>query len=338
MSTSTNCNNNTTQPSSSIETLASTQPLTIVNALKSLNLESCYLTPTGECNASGCSNTIQSKSLINCNCLTFFANMNAGVYTGLTCIMNTASATTNAVATSAQTINFSIVNPGDISNVKLETNQNATAKVTTMTLTDTSNQDSLANISGKSILAILAQARNDPSLFADPVSQKLIKAFSDYVATDPEALSTTVHKSVVSKVSAMTQVTATSESVINIMISNSSWSQLDAKLDQSTCISILAQTIATGVVKNVTNNVLTKVLGTTLAELPMLCNPNYNPNSTPVPSPAADGAPASGSNTSPGSSPPYTAAPKKGGSKIIVIIIIVIILVAIIGGVIYAYS
>jgi hypothetical protein len=230
------------------------------------------------------------------------------------------------------------VNPGDISNVKLETNQNATAKVTTMTLTDTSNQDSLANISGKSILAILAQARNDPSLFADPVSQKLIKAFSDYVATDPEALSTTVHKSVVSKVSAMTQVTATSESVINIMISNSSWSQLDAKLDQSTCISILAQTIATGVVKNVTNNVLTKVLGTTLAELPMLCNPNYNPNSTPVPSPAADGAPASGSNTSPGSSPPYTAAPKKGGSKIIVIIIIVIILVAIIGGVIYAYS
>jgi len=334
MSTSSNCNNNTTQPSSSIETLASTQPLTIVNALKSLNLESCYLTPTGECNASGCSNTIQSKSLINCNCLTFFANMNAGVYTGLTCIMNTASATTNAIATSAQTINFSIVNPGDISNVKLETNQNATAKVTTMTLTDTSNQDSLANISGKSILAILAQARNNPSLFADPVSQKLIKAFSDYVATDPEALSANVHKSVVSKVSAMTQVTATSESVINIMISNSSWSQLDAKLDQSTCISIIAQTIATGVVKNVTNNVLTKVLGTTLAELPMLCNPNYNPNSTPVPS--TDGNQGSASPNA--STPSYTPAPKKGGSKIIVIIIIVIILVAIIGGVIYAYS
>lgn len=336
MSTLSNCNNNATTPqSSSIATLASTQPLTIVNALKSLNLDSCYLTPNGECNSSGCSNTISSKSLINCNCLTFFANMNVGVYTGLTCILNTASASTNAIATSVQTINFSIVSPGDISNVKLQTNQNATAKVTTITLTDTSNQDTLANISGKSILAILAQARNDPSLFADPVSQKLIKAFTDYVTTDPEALSTNVKKSVVSKVSAMTQVTATSESVINIMIENSTWSQLNAKLDQAACISIIAQTIATGVVKNVTNNVLTKVLGTTLDQLPALCNPNYNPNALPSPSPGS----ASNSTLTPSASlAPYTPAPKKGGISKIIIVIIIVIIVAIIGGIIYAYS
>lgn len=334
MSNSSNCNNNaTTQPSSSIATLASTQPSTIVNALKSLNLDSCYLTPNGECNASGCSNTISSKSLINCNCLTFFANMNAGVYTGLTCILNTASSSTNAVATSVQTINFSIVSPGDISNVKLQTNQNATAKVTVMSLTDTSNQDSLANISGKSILAILAQARNDPTLFADPVSQKLIKAFNDYVKNDPEALSANVKKSVVSKVSAMTQVTATSESVINIMIENSTWSKLNAKLDQSTCISIIAQTIATGVVKNVTNNVLSKVLGTTLEQLPALCNPNYNPNALPTSSPGPNSTP-----TPSASRAPYTPAPKKTGNSTIMIVIAVVIIIAIIVGIIYAYS
>jgi hypothetical protein len=336
MSTLSNCNNNATTPASySIATLASTQPSTIVNALKSLNLDSCYLTPNGECNSSGCSNTIASKSLINCNCLTFFANMNAGVYTGLTCIMNTASASTNAIATSVQTINFSIVSPGDISNVKLQTNQNATAKVTTMTLTDTSNQDSLANISGKSILGILAQAKNDPTIFADPVSQKLIKAFTDYIATDPDALSTSVKKSVVSKISSITQVTAASESVINIMIENSTWSKLNAKLDQSTCISIIAQTIATGVVKNVTNNILTKVLGTTLDQLPTLCNPNYNPNALPVPSPGS----TSNSTPTPNASlAPYTPAPKKGGSSKIIIVIIIVIILAIIGGIIYAYS
>jgi hypothetical protein len=262
-----------------ISKLVEMDPTTITKALAAVNQKSCYLTPTGECTQDGCVTTGSSSSQINCDCLTFFANLNAGVYTGLTCIMNQASASTTAIATSEQTINFSIVTPGDIKNANIENNQTANAKLTTMTLTNAENQDTLANLSGQSILAILDQAKNDKTIFTDPVSQILIKAFETYIANDPNALSNNVHQSIVSKVSSISTVNAESKEEINIMITNSSWKRLNAKLDQSACIQILAETLATSVVSNITKNVLSTVLEKTLADFPTICNPNYKPES-----------------------------------------------------------
>lgn len=280
-SSSSNCEGSSTNfVTLPISKLVEMDPTTITKALATVNQKSCYLTPTGECTQdNGCVTSGSSSSQINCDCLTFFANLNASVYTGLTCIMNQASASTTAIATSEQTINFSIVTPGDIKNANIENNQTANAKLTTMTLTNAENQDTLANLSGQSILAILDQAKNDTTMFTDPVSQVLIKAFETYIATDPTALSKNVSQSIKSKVSSISTVNAQSQNEINIMITNSSWKRLNAKLDQTACIEILAETLATSVVSNVTKNVLSTVLEKTLTDFPNICNPNYKPDS-----------------------------------------------------------
>jgi hypothetical protein len=213
--------------------------------------------------------------------------------------MNTAEASTTAIAISQQTINFSIVSPGDISNVELTNTQNASAKVTTMTLAEASNQDTLANISGKSIQKILEQAKRNPTMFSDPVSQTLIKAFDTYLTNNPDILTSAVKQSVVSKVKAMTTSSNVSKNTINILIENSTWDKFKADLNQTACISLIAQTIAKSVVNNIANNALSALFkdqGITIENLPKMCNPNLSPASpepaepvssmspTPVPS------------------------------------------------------
>jgi len=329
-SVATNCNNDISRGSLTIASLARDNPSAITKALTSLNLQSCYLTPAGECTQAGCKLTGTSSSTFDCNCLTFFANMNAGVYTGLTCIMNSAEASTTAIATSVQTINFSIVSPGDISNVELTNTQNASAKVTTMTMAEASNQDTLANISGKSIQTILLQAKQNPEMFSDPVSQVLIKAFDTYLANNPDILTSAVKQSVVSKVKAMTTSSSVSKNTINILIENSTWDKFKADLNQTACISLIAQTIAKSVVNNITNNALDALFkegGVTIENLPKLCNPNLT---TENPASPASAEPESVPTPAPSSTP----APKKknnllviGGLLLLIIVIIIIVVV-----------
>jgi len=340
-STANSCSNNKWN-TVAVDALAASIPNAITAALTSANVQACYLSPVGECTQSGCDLQKKSNATLDCRCLTFFANMNAGVYNGMNCLLSSTNASTTVNVVSEQNIVINIISSGDISNVAINNNQAQNVQVTTLTLSDTQNQQSLANIATDSIKAILYDAGINPGLYSDNVSTQLIKAFQQYLAANPDGLNNIVDNKTVSTLSQLTQVNNTGSNDININIIDSTWAHLKLDLNQATVISLLAESIATNVCKAVTNGVLADTVNSALANIVTVCAGAPIPSGTPKTStvaPAPAGATMNTASPSPNTAgmtantaPASTMGPtSNGGSHSTIMIVIIIIVLIIIG-------
>jgi hypothetical protein len=326
MSNTANSCSNSNWTTAAVSTLATTTPTAISTALSSANVDACFLSPQGECNQSGCDLSKKSSASLDCNCLTFFANMNAGVYSSMNCLLSSATASTSAMVVSNQTININIISSGDITNASINNTQGQAVQVTTMTLTDSQNQQSLANIATSSIKAILYDAGINPNLYSDNVSTQIIRAFQQYLATNPQGLNDIVNANTVSTIKAMTQVNYSGSNIININIIDSSWAQLKINLNQQTVVSLVAQTIASNVCKAVTNGILADTVNSALASIVPVCGGASIPimsSDTPSSSPSLTLAPIA---PAPPATQPSSSESSTGFHKIVMIIIILIVL------------
>jgi hypothetical protein len=265
--------------------------------------------------------------------------MNAGVYSGMNCLLSSATASTSAMVVSEQQININIISSGDISNASINNNQGQAVQVTTMTITDSQNQQTLANIATSSIKSILYDAGINTTLYSDNVSTQLIRAFQQYLAANPQGLNDIVNANTVSTIKAMTQVNYSGSNIINISIIDSSWAQLKINLNQQTVISLMAQTIASNVCKAVTNGVLADTVNSALANIVSVCGGASIPvMSSGTPSPSSTLAPiaAAAAATPPPATQTSSSDSSTGTHKIVMIIIILIIL-SIVGYFVYYF-
>ena len=236
----------------SIETIANSHPEVIAGLLQKYNLPGCVIPSVGYCDFTGCNvkpNTVSPPNIAQgclCAFFTLLANFELGSIKSMYCLMLKPHSLN--VATSQQDIIVGVRSFGNISNTDLNTTQ--TTSVEIVPITSTKVQTGLANASYKSMVEIIDIAeqdlkKNPPELFADPVSQDIIKTLKEYV--DNNQLRQAVKDGVtaaVSTISSSVKTFTTSKQIIRINI-NSSSDIKSAKIDlnQEQTIKVLVENI-----------------------------------------------------------------------------------------------
>ena len=236
----------------SIDTIANSHPEVIANLLQKYNLPGCVIPSVGYCDYTGCNvkpGTVSPPNIAQgclCAFLTLLANFELGSIKSMYCLMMKPHSLN--VATSQQDIIVGVKSFGNISNTDLNTSQKTSVEI--VPITSTKVQTGLANASYKSMVEIIDVAeqdlkKNPPELFADPVSQDIIKTLKEYV--DNNKLRDAVKEGVttaISTISTSIKTFTTSKQIIRININASSDIQ-NAKIDlnQEQTIKVLVENI-----------------------------------------------------------------------------------------------
>ena len=236
----------------SIETIANSHPEVIAGLLQKYNLPGCVIPSVGYCDFTGCNvkaNTVSPPNIAQgclCAFFTLLANFELGSIKSMYCLMLKPHSLN--VATSQQDIIVGVRSFGNISNTDLNTTQKTSVEI--VPITSTKVQTGLANASYKSMVEIIDIAeqdlkKNPPELFADPVSQDIIKTLKEYV--DNNQLRQAVKDGVtaaVSTISSSVKTFTTSKQIIRINV-NSTSDIKSAKIDlnQEQTIKVLVENI-----------------------------------------------------------------------------------------------
>ena len=236
----------------SIDTIANSHPQVIASLLQKYNLPGCVIPSVGYCDFTGCNvkpNAVSPPNIAQgclCAFFTLLANFELGSIKSMYCLMMKPHSLN--VATSQQDIIVGVKSFGNISNTDLNTSQKTSVEI--VPITSTKVQTGLANASYKSMVDIIDVAeqdlkKNPPELFADPVSQDIIKTLKEYV--DNNKLREAVKEGVttaVSTISTSIKTFTTSKQIIRINI-NASSDIKNAKIDlnQEQTIKVLVENI-----------------------------------------------------------------------------------------------
>jgi hypothetical protein len=212
---------------------------------------------------------------IDCRCLTFFANLFAGIYQQITTVQQSSVNLIQSV--SVDTANINIYSPGGISNVNITNNQTTNTTVTLVNISDPSTQNSIANISLQAMQSIVAQARAS-TVFNDPVSQQIVQVYANYLQTLPTpAPASSLNSPCVSKdlsivaLNTANMITATSGNSYNLEITNSNWKQLNITIDQDTAQDLMLQNIVNGITFGFADQALGARLNAIMASIQSQC-------------------------------------------------------------------
>jgi len=193
------------------------------------------------------------NTTIDCRCLTFFANLFAGIFETIVTVQ---VSSTNIIQTSAvNTVNISIFSPGDISNVNIRNDQKIASKITLINLTDPSTLNGLANISLKAIRSIVQQAATSP-VFDDPISRQIVQVYADYLKSVPEDPQPSANPLNFMTIQTANMITANAGNTYNLQISDSTWRNLNININQEIIQEIQLENIVRGITFRFADQVL----------------------------------------------------------------------------------
>lgn len=237
---------------STVENILKIYPSVMKNVLTTYNIKNCSL-KNGYCsqtikNSSGCLENTPDPldTQCSCDCLLFPLNLMNSLNNTIYCTITNTS-TTNYVL-SDQTIVFSLQNTGsNISHATINTSQ--TASVKCVSLSSTSVQKNIADLSYNVITNIIQQAKTQPSLFSCPISQDFLKMYEAYGKDD---LNNIVQSSVKASISSFIIDSQT----ISISLSDVDFKQLKANISQDEALTILTNNIVNQSFNKINQSVL----------------------------------------------------------------------------------
>lgn len=237
---------------STVEDIIQINPALMKNLLSIYNLKNCNL-KNGYCSqiidtTSGCllNTPNPTDSECSCDCLLFPLNLMNSLSNTIYCTL-TNTKTTNFVL-SNQTIIFSLIEQGgNISNANLNTSQ--TANVNCVSISSSSVQKNIADISYQVILNIIQQSKTQPSLFSCPISQDFLKMYQEY---DTDELNNIVQSNITSTISSFVQDAQT----ITISLEQVEFQKLSANITQEQALTILTNNIVNQSFNKINQSVL----------------------------------------------------------------------------------